>query len=65
MGGGGIDNLEEVGHKLQVVYCDVEKLIILGYLVLVRMSIMRYGRVKKNKPPVARESKFPVQRWHP
>ena len=33
MGGRDIDDLKEVGHKLKIVSCDVEKLMVLSYLI--------------------------------
>ena len=33
MGGRDIDNLKEVGYKLKVVSCSVEKLMIISYLI--------------------------------
>ena len=56
MASGDIDDLEELGHKLEIVFDGVEKLLVSGNLIhgkLLRDNAMDKA---KNKPPVTRAS---------
>ena len=61
MGGRDINDFKEPSHKLEIVLCSIEKIMILGNLIQTHMSIMKYSRVNQNKPPAARTLACSVQ----
>ena len=45
MGGRDINDLKEPSHKLEIVLCNAKKLMILGNLVQIHMSIKKFNRM--------------------
>ena len=61
MGGGEIDDLEKVGHKLQTVFGDMKKLFVFGNLIHNMLSEGDgLGKIK-NRPPATTVSVFQAQ----
>ena len=65
MASGDVDDLKELGHKLEIVFDGVEKLLVFGNLIHGKLSRDNAMEKVKNEPPVTRASVLRVQQQFP